>query len=74
MTALALGGDRLGEERGPLIAGYDDHHVHVHLEIQGRLGVLDAPDDEPFSPSASPVAGELPVGAGEGEQHEGDEP
>ncbi|KAI5001235.1 hypothetical protein ZWY2020_015007, partial [Hordeum vulgare] len=37
LTALALGGDRLGEERGPLIAGYDDHHVHVHLEIQGRL-------------------------------------
>uniref|UniRef100_A0A8R7V7U6 Uncharacterized protein n=1 Tax=Triticum urartu TaxID=4572 RepID=A0A8R7V7U6_TRIUA len=78
---LRLGGpagDRLGEERGPLVAGHDDHHVL--LEIRGRLGRAGRRGLLPVGVArrlaiggAVEEPGELPVGAGEDEQREGDE-
>uniref|UniRef100_A0A8R7V8D7 Secreted protein n=1 Tax=Triticum urartu TaxID=4572 RepID=A0A8R7V8D7_TRIUA len=69
---------RLGEERGPVVAGHDDHDVL--LEIQGRLGRAGRRGLLPVAPRllAVPVAvevpGELPVGARQDEQRQGDEP
>jgi hypothetical protein len=77
---------RHGQECGPLVAGHDDHHV-LQPPIPGRSGLAVRRALLPIASTSRPVvvgvvarlsggeaARELPVGAGQGEQRQRDEP